>query len=562
MMRMAARLATVADAQQFVRFTTTGWTFSPSVELVGGSSATVRWKVEETGVTATGINPTIDFGSVGTRHVRMTVTGGAGLADIVTLNLGYNHAFDESIYSPAASYDYTAQPISAITGLTLLRNLVLFMADSTGLSGAVSFRGLSSLTNIECYQVGAPRGIGSIDITGCTALLRLVVEGSDLTTLDLNPVTACLRDIRAAVQRGGSLTFATLTSNLAVLFHWCVRDQTVVNSPTAAQMPVVQQRWIWNTAYTGALTSASSTINSLLAYSNAAMTSVDVTNQFPAGRGAVMWLQNCTSLSSVTLTGCNGLGNANFSGCTSLNQSAVDGILSTVDSWATSSGTLNLGSTTAPSAAGVINYLNLVGRNWTVTTTSGGTGVFADNFDRANTTGGLSEVGNGWHSINGAVANIVSNALENQSTLGTYRTITNPAQGLLPADYSVTITVPHWVLVYHTWWGLVARYNPADGTGVRLIFTANSTTLTIGNASGPFTGNVSQTTDSGFPASWSVDQNHTVRLKVSGSTATLFCDGQQVLHGTITVNQAMTGSEYGFCGDNNATFYGIAASRQ
>lgn len=564
---MAARLATVADAQQFVRFTTTGSSFSPSVELTGGSAATVRWSVEETGAKTTGINPTINFGSSSTRHVRMTVTGGSGLADVTTLNLGYDHTQDSSAYSVAASYDYPAQAVSAVTGLPLLKRLVRFMASSTSgvpaqLAGSLSFSGLSSLTNIECFQTGTATGISAVTLTGCTALVRLVLEGANVTSLDLNPIAANIIDFRAAVQRSGSLTFTTLTSNLAVLYHWCVRDQTVVNSPTAAQLPVVQQRWIWNTGYTGALTSASSAIQSFMAYQNAGMTSVDVTNQFPAGRGGLLWLQNCTSLASVTLTGCTGLGNMDFSGCSSLSQSTVDSILSTVDSWATSSGTLNLGSTTAPTTAGITSYLNLIGRSWTVTTTSGGTGVFADAFTRANTAGGLSAVGNGWHSINGAVANIVSNALVNQSTAGSYRTITNPAQGLLPADYSVSMTIPHTVLTGQTYWGLVARYKAADGTGVRLLFTTNSTTAIMGNATGPFDGGISTTTDSGFPASWSVNQNHTVRLKVSGSTATLFCDGQQVLHGTITVNQALTGSEYGFCGDNTATFLDITTSRQ
>ncbi len=51
-------------------------------------------------------------------------------------------------------------------------------------------------------------------------------------------------------------------------------------------------------------------------------------------------------------------------------------------------------------------------------------------------------------------------------------------------------------------------------------------------------------------------------LQEAGSTATLFCDGQQVLHATITVNQSLTGSEYGFCGDNHATFLDITVSRQ
>jgi hypothetical protein len=47
--------------QGYVRFTTTGATFSPAIELAGGSPAQVTWLVEETGATATGLTPTIDF---------------------------------------------------------------------------------------------------------------------------------------------------------------------------------------------------------------------------------------------------------------------------------------------------------------------------------------------------------------------------------------------------------------------------------------------------------------------------------------------------------------------
>jgi hypothetical protein len=80
-------IAAAGTGQGYVRFTTTGATFSPAIELASGSPALVTWLVEETGVTATGLTPTIDFGSSGTRHVRMSACWGRGLGDVVTVNL-------------------------------------------------------------------------------------------------------------------------------------------------------------------------------------------------------------------------------------------------------------------------------------------------------------------------------------------------------------------------------------------------------------------------------------------------------------------------------------------
>jgi hypothetical protein len=281
-----------------------------------------------------------------------------------------------------------------------------------------------------------------------------------------------------------------------------------------------------------------------MAYGNA-YTTADLTNQFPAGRSAILWLQH-NSLTAVTLTGCSGAGNIDLSS-NNLNQSAVDGVLATVASWGTSGGTLNLSSNAAPSSAGTANQTTLVGRGWTVTVDSSGgnnpAGVLSDDFQRTNATG-IANVGNGWAASSGADANIVNGDLIALGS-GAYRRILNPAAGLLPANYSVTVNIPGATV--GTYFGLVGRWNGSNG--VRVMFTSNSTTLSIGDASGFMSNDVSHSTPT-FPASWSnTSIDHTVTMHMNGTTITLEIDGQTVTTATVTTNAAATGTGYGICGE-------------
>jgi hypothetical protein len=118
--------------------------------------------------------------------------------------------------------------------------------------------------------------------------------------------------------------------------------------------------------------------------------------------------------------------------------------------------------------------------------------------------------------------------------------------------------VPHAVLTGQTYWGVVGKYNPADGTGVRLLFSTSSTAYLVGNATGPFDADITLQPDATLPASWSADQDHTVALKIAGSVASVILDGVQVAHGPTTVNQTMTGTAYGTCGDNTASWLAVA----
>lgn len=352
--------AGIASTSPFVRVTTTGATFNPTVELAAGSTATVSWVVEG-GATVTGTNPTISFGTAAARHVRMSVedAGADALGEVVTFNLGFNHVDDAGTYNMGSRHDKAAQAVRRVENISRLTGLRRFAAARTTLVGSLDFTGCSRLQYIECFN----SGVQAVNLTGCTSLIRLVVEQTNLSTLDLNPVAANLRDVRGALQQSGTLTFTPLTAPMAALYHFCVVEQTVVNHPTPAQLPVVEERWDWNTSQSGVLTSASSAIRSLRASANHYATA-DLTNQFPAGRGGTLKADH-NNLTAITLTGCSGLSDIDLSH-NRLGAVAVDAVLALVASWGTGRGSLNLSGNSVPSMNGVGSRAILTGRGWEV----------------------------------------------------------------------------------------------------------------------------------------------------------------------------------------------------
>jgi hypothetical protein len=357
-----ASTAGITASSPFVRITTTGATFNPTLQLVAGSTATVSWAVEG-GATVTGTNPTIRFGTEATRHVRMTVDDGGAdaLDDVITFNLGFNHLDDAGTYNMGASHNKAGQAVTRVENVSRLTGLRRFAAAHSALAGSLDFTGCSWLQYIECLN----SHVQSVNVTGCTSLIRLVVEQTNLTALDLNPVGATLRDLRGAGQRGGRLTLTPLKTPMAALYHLCVRGQAVVNHPTPAQLPVVEERWDWDTGQSGVLTTASTAIRSLRTFGNH-YTTAELADQFPAGRNATLEASS-NELTAVNLTGCSGLLDIDLSK-NNLDAAAVDGVLALVASWGTSDGLLNLAGNSAPSTNGVASRATLTGRGWTVTT--------------------------------------------------------------------------------------------------------------------------------------------------------------------------------------------------
>lgn len=355
---------------QWVTMTAVGSTFAPRVELVAGSSAMVWWEVDDEFLT-NGTAPDMDFGSAGTRVVKMGVTGGGAdkLDDVAVINLGFDVSSDAGWYAVPASYNHDSQEVTAISGLTQCTNLKYFLAahpveydgSSTGrvLEGQLDVSGLSKLEFIECYYAN----LDSIDLTGCTSLVRVCLEHNNLTEIDLNPVRTNLKDLRCATQRGGVLTVAPLEGPLTQLYHFCARDQQVNGVPTPTQLPVVSEVFMWNTGLTS-FTARSTSLKSVLVYLNSALASLDVTDQFPLGSFGVIQAFGC-ALTSLDLTGCEGVTHIDVRN-NNFDAAAVDAIIAVVDSFGEAGSTLDVSLNVPPTSASDGHIASLRARGWTV----------------------------------------------------------------------------------------------------------------------------------------------------------------------------------------------------
>ena len=74
---------------------------------------------------------------------------------------------------------------------------------------------------------------------------------------------------------------APLASPITHLWHYCVRDQVVVNEAVPGRLPALQQLWNWNTGQTGTPQPVRpGSLSSLLAYENS-YSAVDFTGCTP-----------------------------------------------------------------------------------------------------------------------------------------------------------------------------------------------------------------------------------------------------------------------------------------
>jgi hypothetical protein len=339
-----------------VVFTSTGATFSPVLELAAGATAPVIWRDEAGSELARGTSPTIAFGSAGIRRVVMAT----GFADVLTVNLGFNSQDDGGKYSLDSRYNKQAESVSGVSGLGLLTNLRRFLAGRTELGGSLDVSGLDQLEHIECYDAR----LESADLTRCNSLVRLCVEQNRLRALDLNPVAASLRDLRAAGQESGALEFAPLEQPLARLYHFCVRDQVVKGHPDSSQLPVCEELWNWNCAQTGRFPTPG-VAHSVLAAGNS-YTSVDLAGQwtYEGGWGTLDLTDN--RVTTVTITGCRSLQTIRLGG-NALSQDELDKVLAEVASWGTKGFEIALdGRNSPPSPAGLQSAAALRGRGWKV----------------------------------------------------------------------------------------------------------------------------------------------------------------------------------------------------
>lgn len=318
---IAATGVNVSTAPTYVPMVVTGATFAPAITRAPGSTAVARWYCVETDTELTGDAPTFSFGSAEVRHVYLYVERGVidARADVRTLNFGFDNNNDQGRYQAGAAYNRTAQAITGISYVNTLTGLTHFMAHNTPLTGELDFTGCSTLQYLELY--GAD--VTGLVLTGCTSLIRLCIEACSVSYLDLNPVAGCLYDLRAAIQTNG-ISFATMLNPLVHLYHYCVRDQRVVNSIAANMMPALEERWAWYTQQTGPLVTPAPLVS--LQVRGNAWSSVDIS----ASTGAY----------DIDLRSC------------SLSTAMVDSILAQANAWGTSTLVLQLTGNSGPSVTG------------------------------------------------------------------------------------------------------------------------------------------------------------------------------------------------------------------
>lgn len=307
-----------------VGFTVTSQTFEPEIEMHVGATAQVYWADDDGNVVGTGTTPTLDFGYPATRTIQMHVLDGTTPAfdQVRVVNVGFDNSEDGGQYAIGTSYNkLNREDVTGVQNINLCTDLAYFCAATPTLVGHLDFSGMSQLEFVECYHAQ----VNSVDLTGCTGMIRLCLEGNDLTSpLDLNPVSANLRDLRAAAQTSNSMTMTTITGTMAQLYHFCIRGQNVTNMIPMSKLTAVEECWIWETNQTTADMPISPAARSFPLYGN------------------------------------------------SYDQASVDNILVGLDTYSLEGAfsTVDLTGSAVPSATGMAARSSLQGKGWTVNVSS------------------------------------------------------------------------------------------------------------------------------------------------------------------------------------------------
>ncbi len=327
---------------------TTGQVFEPLIEVAQG--ATVLWEFSDE--TASGeVEPSKDFGSSAVRRHALTVTPWSALR---MLNLGYDAGDDGDPSIPLVSNQY----LSRLDGVAEnASGLEILCASQSDQLRRLDLGNPQHLHTVECYQC---QDLQHAVIGLAPALTRLSLEQGNLQELDVSGAPL-LADLRGAANDYYRVEFGSVGSHL---WHLCARDndQMTENFPVA-QMPALEELWIWNANQQGALVVNSPVLRSaLVAYND--WTSADVSGCFVAGVNGEMHIQGC-QLTSLDVSDCPGLMHLQAQ-TNNLDQAAVDAVLGTIEAYGTSGGYLDLTDNAAPSSAGLSLVASLQSRSWTV----------------------------------------------------------------------------------------------------------------------------------------------------------------------------------------------------
>lgn len=537
----------VCSLDTFIPLTYNAQVVNPIIELHHTTS--VQWIVGST-VVSTSLSPTIDFGSPGTHIVNLVL---GDFAELKTINNGFARGDDFGVEALPTDYDHPQQNLVTIGNPGRCDQLEIFTAARCPLGGVLNLAGMERMTWLELFRAS----LSSIILQGCIALRRFCAEGVDLNFLDLTDQANSLFDLRCAAMQGLSGTPMVIRLGvMSILYHWCVRSNVNLIVQNAAGTPVtgdakfalfprIREWWDFGDFQTGPFRPRSPDLQSCQIYYNN-YDALDVEDQFPIGRNGEI-LAHHNPFGSVNIDGCPGIIKLDLSYCT-LTSAQVDYVITTMS---------NFGTTGGFDANGIQSFIDLRGqagphqaaadlaaamrlRRWLVYHEAVViTGVTTDNFNRAD-----GAPGNGWTGVAGGAAGTILNnqLILTHSGYGVFTT--NPTG--LPASNIITATVTHATTV-EGFFGLCMNW--IDGNGLRVLWVSRGANPTVGDASGYNTNNVTVTASPGYPASWAVDQDHTIAVQRVGSAVTIFIDGVQAFTATCSINATRTGTSAGFLGE-------------
>ncbi|MHC1753912.1 MAG: hypothetical protein AB9861_00495 [Methanosarcina sp.] len=336
-----------------ITFVTTGSSFSPIITVTGNPE--IHWVFGD-GSTSDSTSPTVNFGSKGTRANTLVVTPWNAVTKI---NIGYDGSDGGVTPGSSTIENLKQQNVIAVTGLENVAPYLQVWASSLNPITALDFSNFTALHTIECFYCTS---LATIRLRNVPSLTRLCLEHCNISYLDLSEAPS-LADLRGASQGSSTYTINWGTTG-AHIWHICVRDNPQMTSTfPVSQFPLLKDFYVWNGNQSGTLHLTSTNLKSVLLSSNH-YNAANLSGCFPAGRKGTLNIDN-NNLTGLDISSDPGLLYLNASR-NSLNQTAVDGILQTLDSYNTNDGSLDLTGNAAPSITGISHANNLTARGWKV----------------------------------------------------------------------------------------------------------------------------------------------------------------------------------------------------
>ena len=336
-----------------ITFVTTGSSFSPIITVTGNPE--IQWVFGD-GSTSDSTSPAVNFGSAGTRANTLVVTPWSAVTKI---NIGYDGSDGGVTPGSSTIENLKQQDVIAVTGLENVAPSLQIWASSLNPITALDFNNFTALHTIECFCCTS---LSTIRLRNVPSLTRLCLETCNISYLDLSEAPS-LADLRGASQGSSTYTINWGTTG-AHIWHICVRDNPQMTSTLpSSQFPILKDFYVWDGNQSGTLHLTSTNLKSVLS-SNNHYNSANFSGCFPIGiKGTVNINDN--NLTSLDISNDPGLLYLNASR-NSQNQTAIDGILQTLDSYNTNDGSLDLTGNAAPSITGIAHANNLTARGWKI----------------------------------------------------------------------------------------------------------------------------------------------------------------------------------------------------